>query len=113
MTTTATPSPTEATDQTQSTPVQPAQPVAAPTQTLSILALVFGVVSFFGIGWPAAIAAIVLGAIAWNREPRGHTMALIGMIAAGLNLVGGFVFAIVGLAFALPFLGALPFLPFW
>ena len=106
MTTTQTPiaEPTQATA---------AQPVAAPAQTLSVLALIFGIASFVGVGFPAAVAAIVLGALAWNREPGGHTMALIGMIAAIVHLAGGFFIALLGLAFFLPFSGlflALPFL---
>lgn len=98
---------------TQATAAQPTAPVAAPAPTLSILALVFGLLAFLGVGFPAAVAAIVLGVLAWSREPAGRTMAVIGMVAAGINLSAGFIFGLIGLAFFIPFSGlffALPYL---
>lgn len=99
---------------TQATAAQPAAPVAAaPAPTLSILALVFGLLAFLGVGFPAAVAAIVLGVLAWSREPGGRTMAVIGLVAAAIHLSAGFLFALVGLAFFVPLSGlffALPFL---
>lgn len=97
----------------EATAAQPAAvPAAAPSQTLSILALIFGLLAFFGVGFPAAVAAIVLGVLAWSREPAGHTMAVIGIIAAAIHLSAGIVFGLIGLAFVIPFTGLFLTLPF-
>ena len=56
---------------------------AAPSSTLSVLALVFGIVglvfSSFLLGLLPAIGGVVLGHLALKREPRARGMAIAGL----------------------------------
>ena len=81
----------------------PAEIESAPTATasetpvLSILSLVSSISAFvFGMIVPLSIVAIVLGALALSREPRGRTMAIWGIVVGSLPAA----FAIVGLILA-------------
>ena len=88
----------------------PAEIESAPTATasetpvLSILSLVSSISAFvFGMIVPLSIVAIVLGALALSREPRGRTMAIWGIVVGavpGALAVLGIVFAA---AFLIPF----------
>jgi hypothetical protein len=79
------------------------QTSAAPSQALSILSLVAGVVSIaFGQTFFLPIAAIVLGFIGRGREPQARTLSTIGIILGFLMLLGWILVVIFGAAFLLP-----------
>jgi len=68
-----------------STPTSPpaSQPTAHPVaaRTLSILSLVAAIASIpLGHTFILPIAAIVLGFIAWRREPHAHALSLWGIV---------------------------------
>lgn len=86
---------------------QPPAASAAPTQWLSISALVLGIVSIFA-GWTFVVpaAGLVLGILALKREPTGRTMAIWGIVLNSVLLAGGVLVALGALAFGLL---ALPF----
>jgi len=79
-------------------------PAATAQPGMAIAALVLGISSVLGslfvIGLPIAIAAIVLGAIAWSRstgsEVSGKGMAIAGL-ALGVIGVFGTIFIIIAL----------------
>lgn len=83
----------------------PAQPIAlAPERTLSILALVAGIVSIvFGEIFFVPIAGIVLGVLGYQREPAGRTFAIWGIVLSAVMLFGWVVLAIIGALFFIPF----------
>lgn len=58
---------------------------AAPSSTLSVLALVFGIMglilSFFLLGLLPAIGGVILGHLALKREPHARGMAIAGLVA--------------------------------
>ncbi|WP_139416409.1 DUF4190 domain-containing protein [Agromyces laixinhei] len=80
-------------------------PAAKPSQVLSILSLVGGIVglvaSFFYFGLLFSIAAVVLGFIAKKKEPASKGMWLTGIILGFVGLVIGIIFIILAIvAFA-------------
>jgi F0F1-type ATP synthase membrane subunit c/vacuolar-type H+-ATPase subunit K len=98
-------------------PVPPTAPAVAPvpaaattTPGLSIAALITGIVGIIGGFWFAGIAAIVLGFMARTREPQARTMSTWGIVLGFVGTFGWVIAAVVGLAFAAPFLA---FAPFW
>lgn len=80
----------------------PAAPASA-SSPFSIAALVLGIISIPTGLAVAAITAIVLGFVARAKEPAGRTMANWGLVLGFVGLLGGVVFAILGVLFALPF----------
>ena len=82
-----------------STPV--ADPVAA--RPLSITAFALGLASVaLGQTWLVPIAAIVLGAMGYRREPAGRTLAVWGIVLGSVMAFGWLVAAVVGIAMAGP-----------
>ena len=89
---------------------QPAAPgyasaPAKPSQVLSILSLVGGIVglvgSFFYFGLLFSIAAVVLGFIAKKKEPASKGMWLTGIILGFVGIAIGVIFIIIAIiAFA-------------
>lgn len=77
-------------------------PASAPPQTLSILALVFGVVgliaSVVAVGLVFALAAVILGHLALKREPAARGMALAGLATGYAGIAISVVWGIVLLA---------------
>ncbi|MET1035972.1 MAG: DUF4190 domain-containing protein [Arthrobacter sp.] len=69
---------------------------AAPPKTLSIVALVFGVVSVATGGFLLVpqLGAVVLGHIALRREPEGRAMAIAGLVM-GYLVIGLWLLFIV------------------
>jgi len=63
---------------------------ATPSSTLSVLALVFGIMglvfSFFLLGLLPAIAGVILGHLALKREPRARGMAVAGLVTGYVGL---------------------------
>lgn len=83
-------------------------PAAAPTtsvdRNLSIIALVLGLGSvIFGQTFLVPIAAIVVGVMAYRREPTGHAFAVWGIALGAVMAFGWLVAGFVGLLFAAPF----------
>ncbi|WP_166873087.1 DUF4190 domain-containing protein [Salinibacterium sp. ZJ450] len=77
---------------------------AAPNQTLSILALVLGIVSLvFGQTFFIPVAAIVLGFLARTREPASRTMGTWGIVLGFVSLFG-WLLVILPILFFGPFL---------
>ena len=75
------------------------------TRTLSIVSLVAGILSIvFGQTVLLPIAAIVLGVFGYRQEPTGRTFSVWGIVLAGVALFGWVIFAMIGLAFAGPWL---------
>lgn len=78
-----------------------ASALAAP-QTLSILSVVFGVVgliaSVFAVGLIFALAAVVLGHLALEREPAARSMAIAGLATGYAGIAISVVWGIVLLA---------------
>jgi thiol:disulfide interchange protein len=80
---------------------------AGPSSTLSVLALVFGVLglvlSLMAFGLLPAIAAVVLGHIALKREPHARGMGIAGLVTGyvgiGVSLLWGLVFIVPALLF--------------
>jgi hypothetical protein len=72
---------------------------AAPTSTLSVLALVFGIIglvfSFFFLGLLPAIAGVILGHLAVKREPHARSMATAGFITGYAGIAISIVWALV------------------
>lgn len=70
---------------------------AAPPKTLSIVALVFGVVSVATAGFLLVpqLGAVVLGHIALRREPAGRGMAIAGLVMGYLVIALWLLFIVV------------------
>ena len=70
---------------------------AAPSSTLSVLALVFGIVglvfSSFLLGLLPAIGGVILGHLALKREPHARGMAIAGLstgyVGIAISVLGG------------------------
>ncbi|MGX5680198.1 DUF4190 domain-containing protein [Schumannella luteola] len=92
---------------TPATTTPAAAPVTATpsdSPVLSILALVSSLSAIlFGLVFPLSIVAIVLGILGLQREPRGRAMAIWSIVLGAVPFALGVLFAIVGLAFAVPF----------
>jgi hypothetical protein len=81
----------------------PAPASAVPARTLSILSLVFGLISLVAShGGIVPIAAIIVGVFAYRTEPASRAMSVWGIVIAAVSLVGWVVVALLGLAFVLP-----------
>ena len=73
---------------------------AAPSSTLSVLALVFGIMglvfSFVAFGLLPAIAGVILGHLALKREPHARGMAIAGLACGyggiAISLLWGILF---------------------
>ena len=77
----------------------------ATSNTLSVLALVGGIVSIvFGQTVLIPIAAIVLGFLGYRQEPLGRTYAVWGIVLGFLALFGWVIVGLVGLVVAAPFI---------
>lgn len=88
---------------TTETPTATSSATTAST-TLSVLALVGGIASIvFGQTVLIPVAAIVLGILGYRQEPSGRAFAVWGIVLGILALFGWVLVAIVGLAFAAPF----------
>ncbi|MCU1438580.1 MAG: hypothetical protein JWP66_1667 [Naasia sp.] len=95
---------------TQQEIVPAPSPAVEPARTLSIVALLLGIVGLVlgGTFGAAPLAAIVLGHVALRREPDGRPLAITGLV---LGYVGvGFVL-LVGLFAALAMVLPFAFLP--
>lgn len=96
-------------------PIQPSQqqqpyayaPVAAgPNQTLSIIAMVAGIIgvlgSFVGLGLLPALAGVIMGHIAQKRQPWAKafwiTALITGYVGVAISLVSGLIVLIALLA---------------
>jgi hypothetical protein len=82
-----------------------AAPVAHPAaaRSLSITAFALGLASvLLGQTWLVPIAAIVLGAMGYRREPAGRTLAVWGIVLGSVMAFGWLVAAVVGIAMAGP-----------
>lgn len=92
------------------------QPVAAahsPAEStgLSITALVLGILSIVA-GWTflVPVVGLILGLVALNREPRGRTIAIWGVVLNAVMLAGSLIVGLVAGAIGL---ALLPFHLFW
>jgi len=87
--------------------VPPPMPIR-PMHTMAIVALIAGIVSWFGCPFVGGIVALITGAMARKEiraEPQrwdGDGMAIAGMIVGGINLT---IWTIVGLFYLLMILG--------
>ena len=89
---------------TQTLPATTA-PVADPAavRPLSITAFALGLASVaLGQTWLVPIAAIVLGALGYRREPAGRALAIWGIVLGSVMAFGWLVAAVVGIAMAGP-----------
>ena len=84
---------------------------AAPTsiaadRTLSVLALIAGIVSVvFGQTFLIPVGAMVLGVLGYRREPAGRAFAVWGIVLGGVMLFGWMLLAIYGVVVAAPLIG--------
>ena len=75
---------------------------AAPSSTLSVLALVFGIMglvfSFFFLGLLPAIGGVILGHLALKREPHARGMAIAGLstgyVGIAISVLWGLVIVV-------------------
>jgi hypothetical protein len=75
----------------------------------AVSSLVLGLVSIVaGFTFVVPVAGLVLGILAFRREPSARTMAIWGIVLNGVMLAG---IVIAGLAAAVFGLAMLPFLP--
>jgi hypothetical protein len=89
---------------TQTSALPTAAPAASVDRNLSIIALVLGLASVvFGQTFLVPIAAIVLGVMAYRREPTGHAMAVWAIVLGAVMAFGWVVVGVLGLVFAAPF----------
>jgi hypothetical protein len=81
------------------TPAAPAVIAAAPSNTMGVLALVFGLLSFVCIPFIGAILAIVFGRIGMKKASQG--LATNGGVAKAGFWIGiiGLIFAVLGFIF--------------
>ena len=92
---------------------QSATTSSAPSSTtngFSIIALVLGIVGIVAGQWLLAVAAIVFGFIARNREPQSRLIANWGLALGFVGALGWVLVAIIGAAILAPFA---MFAPFW
>jgi len=83
----------------------PADSTAAPARTFSIVAFALSVAAIaFGQGFPLAVLGIVFGVVGYRQEPAARSFSVWAIVLGGVALFGWIIFAIVGLAFAAPFL---------
>ena len=89
---------------TQTSALPSAAPTASVDKNLSIIALVLGLASVvFGQTFLVPIAAIVVGVMAYRREPTGHAMAVWAIVLGAVMAFGWVVVGVLGLVFAAPF----------
>lgn len=89
---------------TQTSALPTAAPAASVDKNLSIIALVLGLASVvFGQTFLVPIAAIVVGVMAYRREPTGHAMAVWAIVLGAVMAFGWVVVGVLGLVFAAPF----------
>jgi len=89
---------------TQTSALRTAAPTASVDKNLSIIALVLGLASVvFGQTFLVPIAAIVVGVMAYRREPTGHAMAVWAIVLGAVMAFGWVVVGVLGLVFAAPF----------
>ncbi|TWX40551.1 DUF4190 domain-containing protein [Frigoribacterium sp. ACAM 257] len=70
---------------------------------LSVTSLVLGIASVaLSFTFVVPIVGVVLGVLGRRREPEGRTMALIGIVASAVMLLGSVAFVVVGLLAAVP-----------
>lgn len=83
---------------------------ASPSSTLSVLALVFGIMglifSFFLLGLLPAIAGVILGHLALGREPHARGMAIAGLATGYVGIAISLLWGLAILVPALLFFGA-------
>ncbi len=86
---------------------------AAASSTLSVLALVFGIMglvfSFFLLGLIPAIAGVILGHLALKREPHARGMAVAGLVTGyvgvGISVLWALAIIVPALVILLASLG--------
>ena len=84
------------------TPVAPAVVVE---RTLSVVAFALGVASVvLGQTFVVPIAAMVLGIVAYRREPSARAFAVWGIVLGAVMLFGWILFAVIGALFFIPFI---------
>jgi hypothetical protein len=89
---------------TQTSALPTTAPAASVDRNLSIIALVLGIASVvFGQTFLVPIAAIVVGVIAFRREPGGRTMAVWSIVLGAVMAFGWLIVGVLGLVFAAPF----------
>ena len=103
MATTKTTIPTPVTDASVTPAIEAPAVSAAPTNTMSVVAVVSGILSFVVAQPVLAIVAIVLGILARRREPAAITTANWAIVLGVVSLFGGFIIAMLGIAAVLPF----------
>lgn len=75
----------------------------APTRTLGILSLVFGVAAIVtGFQVMFGVAAVVLGILALQREPASRSFAIAGIVTGAISGIG-IVLGIGAALFVAPF----------
>ncbi|GAB2448293.1 hypothetical protein HD599_001743 [Conyzicola lurida] len=90
---------------TQTLPTTAVPTAPAATRNLSVVALILGIASvLLGLTFLVPIAAIVVGVLAYRREPEGHAFAVWGIVLGAVMAFGWFVTAVVGIVFAGPWL---------
>ena len=83
------------------TPVAPAVVVE---RTLSVVAFALGVASVvLGQTFVVPIAAMVLGIVAYRREPSARAFAVWGIVLGAVMAFGWLVVGVIGVVFAAPF----------
>jgi hypothetical protein len=89
---------------TQTSALPTAASTASVDRNLSIIALVLGLASVvFGQTFLVPIAAIIVGVMAYRREPTGHAMAVWAIVLGAVMAFGWVVVGVLGLVFAAPF----------
>jgi hypothetical protein len=89
------------------TPFQPPPAAAGQNNTLAVVSLVLGILSFFCLGILASIPAIILGYMQRNNirnnpsEYGGGGMAMAGMILGGINLALTVILTVIWLLLVL------------
>lgn len=91
---------------TTEAPAATAAPAALSSERiLSTLSLVAGITSLaFGLTFFVPLAAIVLGALAYSREPFGRAFAVWGIVLGALSIFGWILVAAASLLFVVPFI---------
>jgi hypothetical protein len=89
---------------TQTSALPTAAPAASVDRNLSIIALVLGLASVvFGQTFLVPIAAIIVGVMAYRREPGGRAMAVWAIVLGAVMAFDWVVVGVLGLVFAAPF----------
>lgn len=104
---------TIAPDTTATTTPAAAPAVAAPSRPLAVTSLVLGILAIVsGFQIVLGIPAIIVGVLSLKQEAGDNKMAIAGIVTGAVS-AAGLLWALAGVAIALPFLPLLGLGLFW